>query len=50
MDVKRAGSRAAVLALVLLPLYAVDLGGWTFLTNDEARFPAMARDIVAHGH
>jgi 4-amino-4-deoxy-L-arabinose transferase-like glycosyltransferase len=50
MDVKRAGCHAAVLALVLLPLYAVDLGGWTFLTNDEARFPAMARDIVTHGH
>lgn len=50
MDVKRVGLYAAVLAVVIVPLYALDLGGWTFLTNDEARFPAMARDIVAHGH
>ena len=50
MDVKRVGLYAVVLAAVIVPLYALDLGGWVFLTNDEARFPAMARDIVAHGH
>ena len=50
MDVKAAGLYAAIMAAVIVPLYALDLGGWVFLTNDEARFPAMARDIVAHGH
>ncbi len=50
MDLKRAGLYAGVLAVVILPLYVADLGGWIFLTNDEARFPVMARDIVARGH
>jgi 4-amino-4-deoxy-L-arabinose transferase-like glycosyltransferase len=50
MDVKRAGRHAAIMAAVIVPLYVLDLGSWVFLTNDEARFPAMARDIVAHGH
>ncbi|HXJ77614.1 MAG TPA: glycosyltransferase family 39 protein [Candidatus Methylomirabilis sp.] len=50
MDLKRIGLYAAILAGVVVPLYALDVGGWTLLTNDEARFPAMARDIVARGH
>ena len=50
MDVKRAGLYTAIMAAVIVPLYALDLGEWMFLTNDEARFPAMARDIVNHGH
>jgi 4-amino-4-deoxy-L-arabinose transferase-like glycosyltransferase len=50
MDVKRVGLGAVIMSAVIVPLYALDLGGWVFLTNDEARFPAMARDIVAHGH
>jgi 4-amino-4-deoxy-L-arabinose transferase-like glycosyltransferase len=50
MDVKRAGLAGAVLAAAVLPLYAFDLGGWVLVTNDEARFPVMARDILASGH
>ena len=50
MDVKRAGLYVAIMAAVIVPLYVLDLGGWILLTNDEARFPAMARDIVARGH
>ncbi len=50
MDLKRTGLYVAVMAAVLVPLYVLDLGGWILLTNDEARFPAMARDIVARGH
>ena len=38
------------MAAVIIPLYVVDPGGWVLLSNDEARAPAMARDIVAHGH
>jgi hypothetical protein len=49
MDVTRTGRYAAVLAAVVVLLYMLDLGQWTLLTNDEARFPAMARDIVARG-
>src|SRR5262249_53991256 len=50
MDVRRAGLYVAIMAAVIVPLYVLDLGGWVLLTNDEARFPAMARDIVARGH
>ena len=50
MDVSRVRLYAALVALIVVPLYALDLGGWLFLTNDEARFPAMARDILARGH
>jgi 4-amino-4-deoxy-L-arabinose transferase-like glycosyltransferase len=50
MDMRQVGLGATLLAAVIVPLYALDLGGWVFLTNDEARFPAMARDIVDHGH
>jgi 4-amino-4-deoxy-L-arabinose transferase-like glycosyltransferase len=49
MDVKRAGLAAAVLAAAVLPFYALDLGSWVLVTNDEARFPVMARDILASG-
>lgn len=50
MDVKRARLYVALLAVVILSLYLLDLGGWIFLTNDEARFPVMARDILTSGH
>lgn len=50
MGVTRTGRYAVILAAVVVLLYVLDLGRWTLLTNDEARFPAMARDIVARGH
>ena len=50
MGVTRTGRYAVILAAVVVLLYLLDLGRWTLLTNDEARFPAMARDIVARGH
>ena len=50
MDVRRLGLYVAIMAAVIVPLYVLDPGGWVLLTNDEARFPAMARDIVARGH
>jgi len=31
-------------------LFGFDLGRRVLATNDEARFPVMARDILAHGH
>src|SRR5262249_4682320 len=38
-----------VLALGL-PLLAFDLGRRVLATNDETRFPVLARDILANGH
>jgi 4-amino-4-deoxy-L-arabinose transferase-like glycosyltransferase len=48
--VTRRGLSVGIIAAVIVALYAADLGGWMLLTNDEARFPAMARDIVARGN
>ena len=50
MDAGRAGLYVAVMAAVIIPLYVLDPGGWVLLTNDEARSPVMARDIVSRGH
>jgi 4-amino-4-deoxy-L-arabinose transferase-like glycosyltransferase len=36
-----------VLSVVLL---FFDFGARVLVTNDETRFPVMARDILAHGH
>jgi dolichol-phosphate mannosyltransferase len=38
------------LAIVTIALLFVDLGAWVFVTNDEARFPLMARDVLANGN
>jgi 4-amino-4-deoxy-L-arabinose transferase-like glycosyltransferase len=46
----RPGLYAAVLAVAIVPLYLLDIGSWLIETNDEARFPVMARDILASGH
>jgi 4-amino-4-deoxy-L-arabinose transferase-like glycosyltransferase len=40
---------AAVLAVSAVLLF-FDFGARVFTTNDETRFPLMARDIVRHGH
>src|SRR2546425_6029743 len=42
-------SFAVVLAASAM-LLGFDLGGRVLATNDEARFPMMARDIVSNGH
>src|SRR5438128_4987599 len=42
-------SFAVVLAASAM-LFGFDLGGRVLATNDEARFPMMARDIVSNGH
>lgn len=38
------------LAVVTIALLFFDLGAWVFVTNDEARFPVMARDVLANGN
>jgi len=40
----------AALTIVTIALLFVDLGAWVFVANDEARFPVMARDVLAHGN
>lgn len=45
----RVGPPALVLLAAALPLTAFDLGRRVLGTNDEARFPLLARDILAHG-
>src|SRR6266699_3241988 len=40
----------AVVLAVSAALLGFDLGGRVLATNDEARFPMMARDIVSNGH
>jgi 4-amino-4-deoxy-L-arabinose transferase-like glycosyltransferase len=40
----------ALLAACALALLTFDLGGWIFESNDEARFPVMARDVLANGN
>src|SRR6516164_1024022 len=42
--------RLAALLAVSAVLLFFDLGTRVFTTNDETRFPLMARDIVRHGH
>src|SRR5262249_4765966 len=42
--------RVAVLLAVSAVLLFFDFGTRVFTTNDETRFPLMARDIVRHGH
>jgi len=43
-------SRLAALLAVSAVLVFFDFGARVFTTNDETRFPLMARDIVRHGH
>jgi dolichol-phosphate mannosyltransferase len=38
------------LAMITIALLFLDLGAWVFVTNDEARFPVMARDVLANGN
>jgi 4-amino-4-deoxy-L-arabinose transferase-like glycosyltransferase len=40
----------AVVLAVSAALLGFDLGGRVLATNDEARFPMMARDILSNGH
>src|SRR5439155_20127856 len=40
----------AVVLAVSAALLGFDLGARVLATNDEARFPMMARDIVSNGH
>jgi 4-amino-4-deoxy-L-arabinose transferase-like glycosyltransferase len=42
--------RLAALLAVSAVLLFFDFGARVFTTNDETRFPLMARDIVRHGH
>jgi 4-amino-4-deoxy-L-arabinose transferase-like glycosyltransferase len=46
----RARGRAALLLAVSTLLLSFDLGRWVLATNDETRFPMLARDILAQGH
>lgn len=50
-DGSRSGGRGrlALLVSASVVLLFFDLGGRTLSTNDEARFPLLARDILAHG-
>src|SRR5262245_25734991 len=49
MDVRHAGLYVGILAVVIVPLYVLDPGGWVLLIKDDERFPAMARDIILRG-
>jgi 4-amino-4-deoxy-L-arabinose transferase-like glycosyltransferase len=40
----------SVLAVATFVLLSFDLGALLFESNDEARFPLMARDVLANGH
>lgn len=40
----------AWLGVAALVLVSVDLGARVFVSNDEARFPLLARDVLAHAH
>jgi len=42
--------RIVALALLTLGLFGFDLGALTYESPDEARFPLMARDVLANGH
>src|SRR5262245_7770900 len=43
-------ARVALLAAATFALLGFDLGALVFESNDEARFPLMARDVLANGH
>src|SRR5690242_17678143 len=40
----------ALVLVVTAALLLLDVGRRGFATNDDARFPLLARDIVDHGH
>ncbi len=44
------GGRLLLVLAASLPLLSFDLGRRFLATNDETRFPLLARDILAHGH
>jgi len=46
----RERGRLALLLAVSTLLLSFDLGRWVLATNDETRFPMLARDILAQGH
>src|SRR5262245_65517075 len=46
----RAWASLAIVSAGSAALFGFDLGRRVLATNDEARFPVMARDILAHGH
>src|SRR5256885_9887355 len=43
-------SRLALLLAVPVVILSSNFGSRLLLTNDDARFPVMARDVLAHGH
>jgi 4-amino-4-deoxy-L-arabinose transferase-like glycosyltransferase len=49
-DGRASPRRLAALLAVSAVLLSFDFGTRIFTTNDEKRFPLMARDIVRHGH
>ena len=50
LDLSGGRTPFAVLMTVSAALLGFDLGARVLATNDEARFPMMARDILANGH
>jgi len=48
--VGRQALHVAALAVLTLALLSFDLGALVFESNDEARFPVMARDVLANGN
>src|SRR5262245_14856984 len=48
-DVRHRSLRLPGIALAAVLLVVTDLGARIFGTNDEARFPLLARDILARG-
>ena len=49
-DTRGSLCRLAALLAVSAALLFFDFGARVFTTNDETRFPLMARDIIRHGH
>jgi 4-amino-4-deoxy-L-arabinose transferase-like glycosyltransferase len=47
---RRSRRQLAVLIAVSAVLLFFDFGARVYTTNDETRFPLMARDILRHGH
>ena len=43
-------SRLALLLAVSVVILSFNFGSRLLLTNDDTRFPAMARDVLVHGH
>jgi len=43
-------SRLALLLAVSVVILSFNFGSRLLLTNDDTRFPVMARDVLAHGH